>query len=118
MNRNEKNETTGDALVSSDDSIQLPAMDFEINPEKDAEPQELEVKKSQTRIGRAAQIVDGKVDNLLVVVLDEGDNVLGFEVPYGEELVVLDEDSPVSIGWDYASGEFAEPVEDSASKEA
>lgn len=118
----QNDEHFGDALASPDEVLQAPHE--EIAPQKDfsgpiqgfpvtvEDPVEETVAPSSgARIGRAAQVVDGIVDNILLVSLDAEDNVVGFEVEEGHALVIVDDDSPVGIGWTYDAdaSEFTEP---------
>lgn len=83
--------------------------DIVVNDVQEDEPEPEPLRPA--RIARAVQVVDGEVSNVLLVGVDEDDKVVGFEVPYGTELFVVEDDSPVQIGWKHADGDFAEPTE-------
>ena len=66
---------------------------------------------SAVRVARAVQFVDGVVTNVILVGVDSDDAPVGFEVPYGTELVVVEDESPVAIGWHRIDDEFVNPDE-------
>jgi len=61
------------------------------------------------RIARALQVVDDTVTNVILIAVDEDDAPVGFETPYGEELVIVEDDSIVTPGWVRIDGEFVDP---------
>lgn len=88
------------ALIESPGEIEVP----------DPAPEEPATQSGVTSIGRAVLITDQVVVNVLLVVVDEELNVVGYEVPYGSQLVVVEDDSPITFGWTYIDEEFGEPV--------
>lgn len=85
--------------------LSTPGTDIEVN--ENAEPPQPAAKT--TRIARALEVYGDEVTNVIMVVVDEDDNVVGYEVEYGYELVIVEDDSPVSIGWFRVDGDFVDP---------
>lgn len=80
----------------------------------DPQPEELsaevpEEPNEPARIARAIQIHGDVVDNVLMVAVDENDNAVGYPLPYGYELIVVEDDSPIGTGWIRIDGEFVSP---------
>lgn len=63
------------------------------------------------RIARAVQVFEDVVVNVILVAVDAEDNPVGFETPYGTETVIVDDESPASIGWHRIDDEFVNPDE-------
>lgn len=65
----------------------------------------------ESRIARGVLVNNGVVENIMLVSVDSSNAVVGFEVPYGLELVIVEDDSPINFEWTRANGAFVKPVE-------
>lgn len=113
------------AYVDSDEKGFIPSTDDELEQheeevEVEAGPVELEggdievvnaIPASVVRIARAVELSGGVVSNILRIPVDADDNPVGFQVPYGTELLVVDDVSPIEIGWLQIDEEFVNPDE-------
>lgn len=70
----------------------------------------VEAEPQAQRIARAVLVLGDVVDNVLLVAVDDDDRVAGFPVPYGYECIVVDDESPIAVGWVRIDGEFVEPT--------
>lgn len=61
------------------------------------------------RIARGIEVTGDSVGNVLLVAVDKDNNVVGYDVPYGTEIVIVEDDSPIGIGWVRIDGEFVDP---------
>lgn len=88
----------------ADEPVQLEGGEIEVPDPTPEEPK-------NTRLARAVQLTGDEVTNVIMVVVDEDDQPVGFEVPYGTELVVVEDDNPTGPGWVRIDGEFVNPAE-------
>ena len=109
----EDDSTEGDEFTETGEGEELetPGTEIVTNDEVEIDVSNENVQK-QTRFGRAIEVFQDEVTNILRVVVDEDDNVVGYEPEYGTELIVVEDDSPISIGWVRIDGEFIDPNAD------
>lgn len=97
---------TEELIISNDEEILVPdSGDIEVIdgepaedviPDTDAIP--VENVPSKTSLAKAVQVFDGHVINIVRIVIDEDGKPVSFEVPYGSELFVVEENDTHNIG--------------------